>query len=372
MTQHRSEYDAVVIGAGFFGAVLADYLSDRPGFSKVAVVESESGPLQRSSANNQARIHRGYHYPRSLATAEASLRGYSNFKRKWPSAIFTDFRNLYGIARQGSKVSPEQFSATMRAIGAPLRELGRSESNTIFDSTRIEKAYEVVEEVFDHRELALWASEVLEKPGLDVFFRETVLEVESTSDNVVIRCASGLEFVSKLVFNVTYSGLGEIQGIAEELEGQVSHELTEINLVSVGRELSEFAITVMDGPFFSLMPYPPLAPLKTLSHVRYTPLVRGAGTSKKSAYRELDELDGHSFSFSSMRRDASRFVPALAEVELQTTIREVKTILTQSAQDDSRPILFVKHKDPRVFSILGGKIDNVFDMMERLEMENFC
>jgi glycine/D-amino acid oxidase-like deaminating enzyme len=370
LTQAIHEYDAIVIGAGFFGAVLADYLSNRPGFAEVAVIEMEQGALKRSSSRNQARIHQGYHYPRSLATAQASRRSYSGFKEKWPSAVFTDFRHLYGIARHGSKVSPEQFSATMRAIGAPLRELGQLESGAVFDSRRIEKAYEVVEEAFDFRELAAWASEVLEKPGLDVFFGETVQAVESTPNNVLVRCKSGLEISSKLVFNVTYSGLGGIQGIGEELEGQVSHELTEMNLVSATQELSELAITVMDGPFFSLMPYPSMAPLQTLSHVRYTPLVREAGLRHKSPYRDLDDLDPGSFSFNSMTRDASRFVPALSEVQLRGTIREVKTVLIRSSHDDSRPILFFKHRDPRVFSILGGKIDNVFDMIERLDMEN--
>jgi len=142
-----------------------------------------------------------------------------------------------------------------------------------------------------------------------------------------------------------------------------------MNLVRTNHELSGLAITVMDGPFFSLMPYPSRAPLQTLSHVRYTPLVREPDLKYKSGYLALDELDTASYSFSSMIRDASRFVPALGEAELKSTVREVKTVLTRSSYDDSRPILFVKHKDPRVFSILGGKIDNVSDMIQRLEME---
>jgi hypothetical protein len=228
----------------------------------------------------------------------------------------------------------------------------------------------VVEEAFDFRELQSWASEVLEKRALEVFFGQKVKELKSTSDNVSITCESGLKIFSRIVFNVTYSGISGIQGTGEELEGQVFHELTEMNLVSANQgELSGLAITVMDGPFFSLMPYPSRAPLKTLSHVRYTPLTRETGLKQKTLYRDLDELNQDSYSFNSMRRDASRFVPALAELELKGIVREVKTVLTRSLHDDSRPILFFKHKDPRVFSILGGKIDNVFDMIDRLEME---
>ena len=41
-------------------------------------------------------------------------------------------------------------------------------------------------------------------------------------------------------------------------------------LVEPPAELGGAAVTVMDGPFFSLMPYPSRG-LFTLSHVRYTP-----------------------------------------------------------------------------------------------------
>ncbi len=41
-------------------------------------------------------------------------------------------------------------------------------------------------------------------------------------------------------------------------------------LMKMPPALNELGITVMDGPFFSLMPFPARS-LHTLSHVRYTP-----------------------------------------------------------------------------------------------------
>ncbi len=372
MSLDRTQFDAVVIGAGLFGVVLANHLITRPGFSNVAVIEIEESPLQRASARNQARIHQGYHYPRSLATAEACRRNYTNFTKTWPSAVFTGFRHLYGIARYGSKVSSEQFAATMRAVGAPLRELASRERSQIFDPHRIEDAYEVFEQAFDYRELALWAKDILSKPRIESFFGQQAISVRTTSynDELLTECQSGLKLRSRYVFNLTYGGLSGIEGIGHELESEISFELTEMNLVKVHEEISGLAITVMDGPFFSLMPYPALETLRTLSHVRYTPLVRVSGHQPKSLYKALDDLNSKSYSFEEMRRDASRYVPALEKSKLEGTIREVKTVLTRSSYDDSRPILFVKHKDPRIFSILGGKIDNVFDMISRLEQES--
>jgi hypothetical protein len=51
---------------------------------------------------------------------------------------------------------------------------------------------------------------------------------------------------------------------------------------------------------------------------------------------------------------------------------EVKTVLIKNEGDDGRPILFEKHKElPGCYSLLGGKIDNIYDALEKLETEDF-
>lgn len=46
---------------------------------------------------------------------------------------------------------------------------------------------------------------------------------------------------------------------------------------------------------------------------------------------------------------------------------ELKTVLPQSEQDDSRPILFHRHTElPGLVSVLGGKVDNIYDLEREL------
>jgi hypothetical protein len=46
---------------------------------------------------------------------------------------------------------------------------------------------------------------------------------------------------------------------------------------------------------------------------------------------------------------------------------EVKTVLPESGANDSRPILFKRDSGaPNVISLLGGKIDNIFDLADVL------
>ncbi|HEY8966625.1 MAG TPA: hypothetical protein VIM58_09285, partial [Candidatus Methylacidiphilales bacterium] len=71
-----------------------------------------------------------------------------------------------------------------------------------------------------------------------------------------------------------------------------------------------------------------------------------------------------------MVRDAGRYMPAVLGAAQADSLFEVKTVLVKNEGDDGRPILFERHPAlPRCYSILGGKIDNIYDILERLELE---
>ena len=66
-----------------------------------------------------------------------------------------------------------------------------------------------------------------------------------------------------------------------------------------------------------------------------------------------------------MKFDAQRYMPCLADLKIRKSLFDVKTVLLKNEQDDGRPILFQRSPDnSRVVSILGGKIDNIYDLFE--------
>ncbi len=66
-----------------------------------------------------------------------------------------------------------------------------------------------------------------------------------------------------------------------------------------------------------------------------------------------------------MLRDAQRFMPCLKRAVYMRSIFDVKTVLLKNEEDDGRPILYQqKPKDSRVISILGSKIDNIYDLFD--------
>src|SRR6266446_5471613 len=136
----------VVIGGGFFGCRLALALRERG--ERVTLVERESDLLLRASANNQARVHGGYHYPRSVLTGLRSRLNYPRFVADFEPCIDRSFRHYYAVARRQSHVTARQFETFCRRIEAPLRP-APAEVRAWFDADLIEAVYEVDEPAFD-------------------------------------------------------------------------------------------------------------------------------------------------------------------------------------------------------------------------------
>ena len=188
---------------------------------------------------------------------------------------------------------------------------------------------------------------------------------------VIARSANGGDAIqTRYVFNCTYSGLQSFNGGFAGCESQLKHEIAELALVKVPELLQNYGITVMDGPFFSLTPFPARG-MHTLSHVRYTPHFTLNPSVHPSPYECLDEYAKQT-RFDRMKRDASRYMPSLDRLAYEESLFEVKTVLVKNETDDGRPILFERHATiPGCYSILGGKLDNIYDIYARLDAEVF-
>lgn len=372
MSLQHADFDAIVIGAGFYGSAIATYLAEQRGLKRILILERESSILSRASLNNQARVHNGYHYPRSFTTAYRSRVNLPRFIRDWPQAIKNDFIKLYAIAKRNSQLTARQFVRFCNEIGANIHP-APSELKKLFESSLIEEVYEVDEYAFDSTQLKSWALCQFKKYGIALRISCTAKAITRTPDSLrVLTESNGLQetLSCRYVFNCTYSGLNQLSGELADIQADLKHEITEMCLIKPPEQLAHVGITVMDGPFFSCMPFPSRE-LHSLSHVRYTPHLNWKDQKHLDPYEKMKNYHCESRA-NRILRDSSRYIPILKNSLYVDSLFEVKTVLVKNEGDDGRPIFFEKSTTlPGFFSILGGKIDNIYDILEKLDSEPF-
>src|SRR5438552_18106989 len=95
------DMDVIILSGGFYGSSIALLFSQH--FSRVLLIEKEQDLFQRASINNQARVHNGYHYARSIMTASRSIINFQRFVSDFNNAIIDEFEQIYAVAKYGSK-----------------------------------------------------------------------------------------------------------------------------------------------------------------------------------------------------------------------------------------------------------------------------
>lgn len=341
---------------------------------KVILNEKEDDFMQRASYANQARVHNGYHYPRSILTALRSRVSLPIFHTEFKECIDDSFDKYYMISQLQSKVSASQFEKFCHRIGA-VCEPAPSRITDLINPHYVEAVFTTKEFAFDSKKLKQIMLERIEDTGVQYKLNQKVLSVTPINNRLLVKISSVKDETEyetvevDQVFNCTYSMINQVITNSSLEMIPLKHELTEMALVDVPDELKNVGITVMDGPFFSVMPFPPKG-LHSFSHVRYTPHYEWHDKDKehyRDAHKHYDEISKKS-AYTHMIHDAKRYIPILSECRYEDSIWEVKTILPRSESNDSRPILFNPNHGLKGFhTVMGGKIDNVYDVIEVIE-----
>lgn len=357
--------DFLVIGGGFFGCSLSLFL--RSLSDRVILLEAGEHLMNRASRVNQARVHAGYHYPRSALTAVKSMVLHRRFARDFPDAVVDDFQMLYAIARRRSKVLAKRFYRMFTDMGAPIA-LADPSQTALLNGEMIEAVFTCTEHAFDFSVLREHMADRLAAAGIDQRMGAEVVRLQELPDGVVAELADGRSVKARHAFNVTYSQINTLLRSAGLADAPVKHELTEIALLRPPEPLGQYGITIMDGPFLSLMPFPS-EQLHSLTHVRYTPHLSWTdGSAGRPAYDVLKDSSPGS-RHRHMILDGTRYIPGLAAAQWVKSLYEVKTVLLKNERDDGRPIFYQQEPaGSRITTILGGKIDNVYDLFELIRL----
>lgn len=342
-----------VVGAGFFGLNAARFLAVNG--NDVTVFEQREDAMLSASTLNQARVHAGYHYPRSLSTAARSRKNYIRFSAEFGDAIDRSFESIYAIAVD-SKVSSLKFERFMNLIEAPYE---KKEVQGFLNPDLIQSAYAVDESAFDANQLRIMMKEKLNGLSVQMNYSTQVSKVYSSSatDRVSLIDEANNEYLFDGVVGATY-GVDTIEGF-NEYKVNLIYEVCEILEVKCPSDFENKGLTIMDGPYWSLTPWP-ARDNYVLTNVRHTPHARFLDADQAVSYLNRPHFSRAEI----MSREVAKYAPFIKELEVERNHFVVKTILAKREYDDARPIVIKRSN--RTMSLLGSKIDNVYDMEESL------
>jgi len=247
----------IIIGSGWYGCHIAKVLLDNK--KEIIIVDKENDLFTGSSSKNQNRLHLGFHYPRSKKTIDECKEGYVFFLKKYKFCTSVINNNNYYISKNNSKLNFKEFINKLNdnSIDYKLDKLDKISS--FLELCNVENDFLITDELYiDNNKAKEYFKTILDKYIIKDIPFENYNSIESIckylnieSDDVIINC--------------TYNQLNPIEDCIYEYFVSLIYKI----------DIKLFAITIMDGPFFSVYPYDIENNLYTITSVEYGVLYKG-------------------------------------------------------------------------------------------------
>jgi FAD dependent oxidoreductase len=335
-----------IIGGGIFGCCIAIELA-KSNDHKVDILE-EQEIMNSASRINHNRLHMGYHYLRSINTAEQCMEGLLSFLLYYSNCVKCEFPNYYAIAKAESKSTPEQFTAFCKKVGISFEQEFPAE--TYLERGLIAECFKVPEPVFDFSALKHKVLERLNAASdrIKVHTGTSCQKIVYTNKKYEITTNRGMPKMYDIVINASYVNYNVINKLIGIQPKQFRYEHVVIPKFSY--HFSAFGLTVMDGDFCSIMPNGFQENKFLLYHVK-----ESLSKSELTIFPPIIQTDhgceARIYNLSSI------FFPFLGGKSFEKLgSSEIVSIVGES-EDDARITSIQTYQDhPNFYAVLSGKI----------------
>lgn len=378
MQKQRETFDHVVVGAGLFGTYAALRLAQAN--LKVLLIDHDRRPWRKASIVNQARLHYGYHYPRSIGTARLANGHRQRFERDHAPFINREFTKYYAIDQFGSLTSADQFERFCAFLDIKCQLARRPD---LFKSDRIEALFETVEYSFDpflmrrHYQEELLASAVTTSYGTNI----VSAEASGSCWTILLRSDTDGDFEVEAsdVLNAAYANVNAVNDAFGLAPIEAEYEISEVAIAKIDA-LAGIGLTVMDGPYMSVMPYG-CSSYHSLTSVPYTHHAVSKALhpefSCQKANRSCLPTRLQACTSCAARPDSNinRMISQMGLYlndgllrYLHGSLYTVKTKLRSSHVDDARPTDIRKLRQSPGFSyVFSGKINSIYEVEQLID-----
>ena len=372
-------YDKIIIGAGLYGLYSAAFCGRRG--ESVLVLECDPTPFRRATYINQARVHQGYHYPRSISTALKSAHYFARFNRDYDFCINREFDQVYATSSQYSWTNSEQFKKFCEAAEIPCEQV---QAGKYFKNDMCDGAFLTREYTYDAMILRDYLLQEIEGlPNVTVMYGVQITGIQKCTDVYELELSDNTRYETPFLLNATYASTNQILDMLGYDKFKIKYELCEIILCDVNDKMKDLGLTIMDGPFFSIMPFGKTG-LHSLTSVTFTPHTTSydpvptfACQQRSGGYCSVARLGNCNdcvakpeTAFPYMANLARKYMKDEYGFTYKQSLFSMKPILMSSEIDDSRPtVVRVYSQNPTCVGVLSGKINTVYDLDEVLSGE---
>lgn len=368
------QYDKIIIGAGIYGLYAAKACMEKG--EKILVLEYDKESISRGTYINQARVHNGYHYPRSYSTAIKSAKYFNRFNEDFHFAINKDFKKIYATSSKYSWTSAEQFIKFCQATNIKCEQINKDK---YFKKGLVDGAFNTKEYTFDAIKIKKYFLESI-NDKIDIIYGARIksIELDCNHSKYEVTLEDESKYISGYVLNATYASTNQMLAKVGFEKFDIKYELCEIILCNTTDNIADVGITVMDGPFFSVMPFG-LSGDHSLTSVAFTPHTTSHEELPKFKCQENVECyptqlnncnlcpNRPQTAWIYMYNLSKKYLNEQIDLYYKASLFSIKPILKASEIDDSRPTVIRTHtKEPTFISVLSGKANTIYDLDEVL------
>lgn len=242
--------EVLIIGGGIHGVTIALELAKN---NNVTIIDSNNDILLGASKNNHNRIHLGYHYPRSIDTIQECKHGYDFFIKKYKNClIFPDF---YYVISKKSKINAQKFKTVMNSQN--LECVSTWPEATFLDYKNIEDSFKVKEACININKFRIKIKKQLIKLKVKTILNFTIKKINSDNKNTltILSDKKKIKLTPDLIINCTYTNSNNILKLFGIRDSITKYVFEETEVAVVESKIKIPALTVMDGPYISILPY---------------------------------------------------------------------------------------------------------------------
>ncbi|WP_433456481.1 FAD-dependent oxidoreductase (plasmid) [Streptomyces sp. CA-142005] len=331
-----------VVGAGWYGCHMAMTL--RAGGHDVHLFEALPHILGGASGSTESRLHIGFRYPRSGAARRRAREEFHRFKTTYPTLSEPVPHNVYALPRHGSLLDAETYRQIIASSWLPYTDV---------DATRlglrnISAAFFTPEERLCSALAIAYFEDRLES---ELRLGTPVDKIEEFSDQIlvngepfdaVVDCTNGAAF--------------------EEYQCRCFTVHFEPCVMFIyAAERKNFALTLVDGPFFSLHPYREV--LYSLTPLSPAPLGRACRYSEARQIIAAQKSDDLQALRRFLETQVMNYLPTFPEdfLFLGNTFT-VRSKMTPAS--DSQGVVI--QRSVRHFAVVSGEPDAIFTAADQV------